>query len=229
MKHLFFIFITLLAFSCNSIKHENQNNTGYFEGVITYEIDYEPYNKHITPDLLKDQIGEKMILTFKDGNYKKEYFAPNGKLLGVRVLNLQENKMYLRSHDRDTTFWFDIRKADTKTNFSRGNDTIIFNHPAVVIETTSSVKSSELPDKVYEISDKTYFSKKLKVNPNWYKNFKEASFDEIIAVGKGIRIFEVNKGIYWIRTTKAIDIKEKSINKETLKIKLDSTTILKEI
>ena len=66
---------------------------------------------------LKELIGSKMVLTFKKGNYKKEYFSPNGDALEQRFLILKDEKSYQKTNSSDTISWFDFTQEDTKTTF----------------------------------------------------------------------------------------------------------------
>ncbi len=103
-KALILISFTISFLSCTSIK-TNKTKKKYFEGIVTYNIDYESFHKNFTRESLKETIGSKMILTFKNGNYKKEFFSPDGKLLNVRFLDLQKNRLYGKLFDNDTIFF----------------------------------------------------------------------------------------------------------------------------
>ena len=138
MKRLILLIfsITLLSPSDYSASLEK---TKYFEGQVIYDIEYTPYNKTISPNKIKEMVGSKMILTFKKGNYKKEYFSPNGKLLQERILNLKDNKSYMSTKDSDTIFWMDITKNTSNTTFEVLKDSTVLNHPCTIIKTKSAV------------------------------------------------------------------------------------------
>ncbi|MBR9845376.1 MAG: hypothetical protein GYB35_04315 [Algicola sp.] len=194
------------------------NASKYFEGQITYDIEYTPYDTEIESRRIKELIGSKMILTFKKGNYKKSYYSPSGKLLQERVLKLKDKKSYLRTYNSDTIFWFDITKNDSKTSFKVLSDTTILNHPCTVIKTTSIISGNHLDNKSMEVDGLFIYAIDLPVNPNWYKEYKEGKFNEIVKSGKGIVLATVNKGIYWEQTISARIITERKVRARELEV-----------
>jgi len=216
--------ISLFSFIDNN---SNFKKTTYFEGQITYEIEYSPYEKKFAPERIKELIGSKMILTFKKGNYKKEYFSPNGELLQERILNLKDKKYYFRTNDSDTIYWMDITKNDSKTTFEVLSDSSILNHPCTIIKTKTIVSGESFNGQSFEIGGLFKFAQDLPINPNWYKDYKEGNFNEIAKSGKGIAIVTINKGIYWEQRIKAISIIERKVKKSELNINFNNAPLKK--
>ena len=221
--------IIILIFSISLFSFINYNSDlkkeKYFEGQVTYEIEYSPYDKKFQPERIKELVGSKMILTFKKGNYKKEYFSPNGKLLQERILNLKDKKSYLRTSDSDTIYWMDITKNDSKTSFEILNDSIILNHPCTVIKTKTIVSGDNFNGRSFEVGGLFKYAKDLPINPSWYKDYKEANFNEIAKSGKGIAIVTINKGIYWEQKINVKTITERKVKKRELKINLNNAPL----
>jgi len=221
--------ILLINISCLSKKNSNNFKDDFFEGVITYNIEYKSINEGSTSERLKKIIGSKMILTFKNGNYKKEYFSPEGKLLSFRILNLTKNKSFLKMYDIDTLYWFDITKNDSKTTFIKHKDSTILDHITTGVKTKTTLRMDSYPNRTYECGGEYYFAKDLSVNPKWYKNYKEGNLNEIIKIGKGIQLLFINDSESWTQTITAIKIDKQKISNNKIKIKLSDYSILKEL
>ena len=76
----------------NNLKKNNDSIGSYFEGEIHFTIKYDSIPTYLNEDYLENAIGSKMILTFKNGNHKKEYYSPSGELLSQRFLDLSSKK-----------------------------------------------------------------------------------------------------------------------------------------
>ena len=227
-KTIILISTAFIIFSCASII-TTKTNKKYFEGVVTYNIEYESYSDKFTAKRLKEIFGSKMVLYFKNGNFNKEFYAPDGKLVSIYFLDLQKNKLYAKRNDTDTISFYDITKKKDIVNYKRIKDSIINNIPAIGIKVDALVKTKKYPDKLFTASGKYYFSKQHKINPDWYKNYKEDKKNKIFSIGKGIQILSSFKYSLWKQTIKAINIEEKPVNPEEIKIKIDNKTILEEL
>lgn len=200
-------------------------NEPYFEGQITYDIEYTSYSEKFQLEKIKEFVGSKMILTFKDGNYKKEYFSPSGTLLQKRILNLKDRKSYLKTSDTDTIFWVDITKNDSKTTFEVLNDTIILKHPCTVIKTKTIVSGKNFKEKSIEVEGLFSYAKDLPINPIWYNEYMESDFKEISKFGKGIAILTINKGMFWEQRIIATAIEKRKVKKTELDINLKNVPL----
>jgi len=129
----------------------------------------------------------------------------------------------------DTIVWFDISINDSKTKFRRINDSIVLNYETVGIETETIVSGIGNSNQSVKVTGKYFFAKKMKVNPDWYENYKEASFNEMIKIGKGIQLMYINNGLYWQQIIKANSIEHKAVKAEEITIHLDKNSILKQI
>ncbi len=222
-------FLAIITFSCGTIKGTQKEKESYFEGVITYSIDYLPLSDNYSRESLKEFIGAKMILTFEQGNFKKEYYSSNGNLLSQRYLNLDEQRSYSKSIGNDTIYWFDITKPDSKTEFIRIRDTTILNHPTIGIGTETFVSGVGFGDKTFRVVGEYYYSKSLGVDPNWYVNYKEGNFNEIIKVGKGIQLLTISEGLFWAQIISAQSIEIKDIEKSDITLEIKEDALLKEL
>lgn len=203
-----------------------QDELEYFEGQIIYDIEYTPTDDRFSAEDIAEWIGSKMILTFKDGNYKKEYFSPDGTKINERILVLKDNKSYSISNDSDTVLWVDITKHSTKTTFERLEDSTILNHPCTVIKAKATVNMS---NEIYKVEALYFYAKDLPINPTWYIDFKEGNFYDIMKLGKGIAVLEVNKGLFWEQKLMMNSVFPRKVKKSELKLQLKKDTPLKEL
>lgn len=226
----YFVCILVVIIACNSGKELTSEHDKYFEGVVTYSIEYTNSFGNIPPDKLeqlKELIGSKMVLTFKNGNYRKDFLSPSGKILGERFLNLQQEKNYHIPHDLDTIYWFDITRYDMKTDFKQIKDSVILNQPVTGVATETII--SNYGERIRTIKGIYYYAKELNVNPSWYKNYKESNFREIIKIGKGIQLYYLNEGVYWTQIIQAVDISHRKVKDSEITIRMDKNKALIEL
>lgn len=224
-----FFIIYLITYSCVPATLSREKTGKCFEGVITYSIKYTELSKDFPQESLKklDELtGSKMVLTFKNGNYRKQYFTPTGKIISERYLNLSEGKSYHRPDNTDIIYWVDITKNDSKTKFKQIKDSTIINEPVIGIQTESIVLFA---DKSMKINGEHYYSKNLRVNPNWYTNYKESNFDEIIKIGRGMQLLYYNKGPYWNQIITAVSVNHRAVKENEITIVLDEKSTLKKL
>jgi len=228
MKKIFLLIISI-SFLSFVQKDRDLEKSKYFEGQIIYDIEYSPYSDNFPSEKLKELIGSKMVLTFKKGNYKKEYFSPSGNLVQQRYLSLKDEKSYARTNDSDTIIWLDITKHESKTTFEIMKDSTILNHPCRIIKTKSIVSVEQFKNKPFEIESVFKYAKDLPVNPVWYSNYYEDNFNEIIRIGKGIAIVSIHKGILWEQKIKLKSIIKRKVKDKEIKLNISKNTPLKKI
>lgn len=222
------VFFCISIMACHNVKQISEKDS-FFEGTVTYLVKYQPYTTHFKEEALKEFICSKIIFTFKNGNYRKQYVSSNGKIISERYLDLKHKKSYLKQMDNDTMYWFDITKRDNKATFKPLRDTIITNYNLRGIETESVVSVPDLGTDSIKLKGIFYFSKKYKVNPDWYKDYHEDNFDEMINYGKGIQLFELHKGFFWEQYIYVETVTPETIDTLVIQPLMDENTILKEL
>jgi hypothetical protein len=213
---------------CASKQSKVKTNVTYFEGKVTYSINYSSQYEDLSNEYLQNSYGSYMEMYFKNGNIYKKYYNPNGQLLSERYLILKDNKSYSKSINQDTIYWFDIKKHDTKQTFKSIEDSTILNEPALGIETKGVVSGIGFGENTYDVSGKFYFSKKYMVNPKWYENFREANYNEIIKFGKGIQLLLIETNPNWTKETSFNTITPMKVDEKIFNIDSDNE-ILKEL
>ena len=221
------VLVFSIIYSIESVEVKDR----YFEGQIVYGLNYKPYQDYadINPDKIKESFGSTVVLTYKNGCNKKEYYSPDGKLLSQRYLDLKKQKAYLRTMDSDTVFWFNINVNDSKTIFTVLEDTIIRDYPCKTIKSVTTTPIKESKGEVVTTTSIHYYASDLMVNPNWFKDYNEGNFNEIIKVAKGISIESYFRGLYWEQHESAKSIQWKKVRNKDLKFELREDEVLKEI
>lgn len=192
---LFCLLILLLLGGASSHLF-TERQQAYFEGQIVYFITYTSSQPGINIESLKDALGSEMRLTFKKGSYKKEYRAPDDRLLSTRYLDLRREKSYLFKAGLDTIFWFDITSPDTKLTFTVLPDTTVLNKRCTVLETVTYHQPSNTEAPV-RLKGRYYYSQDLAVNPDWYSSYREANFNVLIKAAGGLIAKSYRQGLYW--------------------------------
>ncbi len=226
---LFYLLVLLsfLIFSCGNAKTSSNNKL--FEGAITYSLEYTPYSALLSSDTLKELLGSELKVDFKKGNYRKQYFSPGGTLLQERYLDLKEKKSYYRSLDSDTIYWFNITKTNNECTFNLLKDTVLFNYQARAVKTETTVLMKNFGKDSIKLWGLYYYSKKHKVNPQWYKDYNEDGFNEVIKYGKGISLLEVSEGVFWEKKVILKTVTPGNIEYNQIKIPINNKSILKEL
>ena len=221
MKWLIML-VLLTVIGCNSIDNKtgsdkitsNKRST-YFEGEVHYSVEYSQMESYLNEKYLKDAVGAKSILYFKDGNHRKDYFNTNGDLISQRFLDLESKKSYSIKPGEDTVYWFDITKPDSKTSFSEGADTVINEYDCLKLLTTTITPNPKFPGENFEITGVSYYAKDLKINPEWYASYFEGSYHRIAELSKAIMVLYVERLPYWTAHTKVDSVIWREIdNKE---------------
>ncbi|NHN28129.1 hypothetical protein FIA58_020820 [Flavobacterium jejuense] len=226
MNKIFILIFSALIFYSAGHKLDSKRKK-YFEGEIIYKIEYEPYEEKYQADRIKELIGSKMVLTFKHGNYKKEYFSPDGKLLQKRVLKLKDKKSYFKTYDSDTIYWIDITVNESKTQFKQLNDTVILNHPCNTIRTKTVVTGENFGGQSFEVGGVFNYAQDLAINPKWYEDYKEGNFNEIAELAKGVSLRTINEGVYWEQKIVAVSINRRKVKKSEFDINLTDKPVKK--
>jgi hypothetical protein len=222
--------VVMLISSCSILKKSSADSNHYFEGVITYDIDYDiPDSLDFTVNQLKEFVGAKMVMKFKEGNHLKQFYSSNGRLLNERVLLLEEKRYYNIVSDLDTLFYLDITKPETKTEFTRVKDSIIFNQVTIAIETNSIVPDLGYGAGPQNFVGRYHFSKELLIDPDWFKDYAEANYYEIMKMGKGIHLAFITRGRYWKQIMTAVSIQQKEVEMIDIKGRLNFDFPLREL
>lgn len=181
----------------------------YFEGIIEYDVNYTIRTEHITQEELKAHEGAKMVILFRKGEWLRKYYNAEGELISERFLDLKEKRGYQWYRHVEEIRWFDITKDESPTTFSiTGKD------HQMGYDCTKLRSVTTNPDYTF-IADFSY-ANDLHTNPDWYKDFKEGSFNKIAAeVGNTIYLKLVADTEFFVGTYTATKITERKIkNKE---------------
>jgi hypothetical protein len=226
MKIIKILFLSFLLYSCNTVKSV-KNTKIYFEGTIIYSLEYKPSSPQFSNEDIKELIGTKMIFTFKNGSYKKMFYSPDGELISIRVLDLVEKKSYMQRMESDTAYWFDITVRDTKSTFKKYTDSTLLKVPVKRIEVQSSFILDPNQENL-KFNNTYYIAKLIKINPEWFSEFKEGDYNELVKIADGITLKGISEGLYWDQIITATEIKHHIVEEE-IKFIPSAITTLKEL
>lgn len=200
MKILYKLFISVFLLS-SIISCSNNKESDLFQGVITYENNFVPKTKNYSIEALQTIFGKKSTLFFKEGNYLQKY--DQGVIL-EQIYNKEENKIYVKKNLADSLFWTDCAK---------NNDQII----DFKIEKKSEIILNTNCDKLiihYKDKTITYFfnGENLKIDPNWFSNYKYANRYKIAQLMKTLYYKCVIEYQDFIVTITATSIVEKELD-----------------
>ncbi|MDJ1470859.1 hypothetical protein [Xanthocytophaga flava] len=177
------VLYVLILSSCGQ-----QNSNGkYFEGRIEYKISYIAYDNKVTEGMLAERNGTKMIYSFKDGNYMKEYYTREGDLIQKRIYNRADNQMYMITND--TVYTYSPARSSFKlTSIKQGQDDVAFDRVChhYYMELTDSITHNKMK---YEY----YFDPTLKINPIWYAKYTEGDWNKVMDKVKCIAVKYTNE------------------------------------
>jgi len=137
------------------------DDKNYFEGRIIYKNEYIIKTNKVDTTYLDKIFGKTADLYFKEGNYLEKY---DGGSSLEQLYNKLDNKVYLKKDQSDTLYWFSCDKPGQKIlkfEINRKKEKIV------------GIDCDELVTYYDNKTVSFYFnSDTLKINPDWYLNFK---------------------------------------------------------
>ena len=202
----YIILVIILSFQLTT---RCQDTLKYFEGIITYKMSHKVLNSEIDEEKVAAVYGDQMTLTFKNGFGRKEYYY-KGKLKQVRQYHPIKtlNSQYFLAID--TIYQYHPYKNDFNIiEYKILADTIIdsITLSGIRIKTNYKKNLSDTMTYIY------YFYNKLRVNPQWYKDFAEGDWNKIIIDKKSLcYFFSIETTHRYINYYKIVDIQWKKID-----------------
>jgi hypothetical protein len=161
-----------LIFLFPATKPEANN---YFEGKVVYKHSIIIKNKKVDSVALKEFVGSGSTLYFKEGNYLHTY---DGGFFVRDIYRKDDNKGYFKTGPNDTSYWIDCGK--------RGDQIIKF----AFTPKKEKILGIDCDELVIYYNDNIvtdyYNPDSLRINPDWFKNFKLDGQDQIDQKEKSI-------------------------------------------
>lgn len=157
----------------------------YFEGQIISSNEYSVLNENISIEDLKNTFGTKEVMSFKDGFFKKNYYNPEGGLIMTAIYDQENNKLY-REYAGENVTYFSI---PSENNFICSYEEIgtaeILNTACDKVKLNIKPKTGTLgyDDNMTIIY---YLSNTFKLDPEWYNEYKESCYNEVISIYPGM-------------------------------------------
>jgi hypothetical protein len=202
--HLLFILLPVLA--------SGQN---YFQGEIHYSREIKAKSKKVNLPMAYQTIGKGTTLLFKDGNFRHNY---DGGIFEFELYNRFENKLYLKRRENDTIYWHDCSKGGSSI---KNLETLV--QRKKVLGILCDEIRIQYPD---HIKVEYYNSDSVKINPQWFADFKRDDQYKIDAIQNSIFLRSETDFPLITIILEAIKIERKKIDMNLFKIPKDA--ILKE-
>lgn len=225
LQHIYLIgllIIGIVAASCGDSREKSTQESKkgkYFQGEITYTFEYEAKVPLVQISDLENAFGSSCKLVFKEGNYKLTYFSPDGSLIKESILDLKSKKSFTHKIGSDTVYWYDISMEDPFImEFTTRDDTLVNDLECYVIDSHVKLRDTlNTPDR-YEVHYSTLFAKKLRIDPDWYRDFSVESYNELTRMVRSLKLEETYFSQKWISRKKCNSIVWRKVHDNELSI-----------
>jgi hypothetical protein len=203
----------LVACNFNQKKNTDEKNLESFEGMITYDVTIEVNDSALAANhgqFYKELYGDKAIIYINDDGSIYRTF-PNSGVNGFhsRGYNPSQNVIYeeIRSED-SISIWSATKFEWTFIGKKVGEYDTICDLPCSSIQ----YRGYEKDDISDTLSFKYFYSSKLYLNPEPYKNWTDSFSGEILQIMKSYMLSsEIINSNYTVRM-RAVEIDRKEIN-----------------
>lgn len=206
---LFYFFLFIFCSSTTSKKEK-----GYFEGKISYKNEYLIKSNKVDSAFFNRAFGKTAVLLFKNGNYFEKY---DGGTMLEQFYIRKENKIYIKKSQSDTLYWTDCGIANEKMlkyKINKKREIIL------------GIECDELVTYYKNKIVSFYFnSDTLKINPDWYKDFKVANKNMNIQVIKALYLKYKFECADFIATVTATSISQQKVDNDVFIIPRDKILI----
>lgn len=214
VKLVWVLVLSFHFYSCTT-KKGMINESDYFEGKIYYSIEYSNIHSVFGDINLEEFLGNKAILSYKQGNYKKEFYNAT-ELVMVTYRNKEERRFYMEELDSDTIDYYYTNNSEYKTTIDLSSIENILNYDCVKVLSYSTPK--DMNSLETDISCKIYIAKDLKVDPQWYVDYIDGSQDEIYKSVPGLPLREIKTSKNYHSNQVAYKVERVKISNEELKL-----------
>ena len=190
---------------------------GLFEGKIKYAVSVEtfqddhPWNKY-----LEKKWGDTLVVSHsKDGFQKRDYINSFPQGFSWTIYNPINNNFYSKWHSLDTIYHYNcIDRFSTLEKFGEIKEVEINGEKYKMIELVT-----KNPTYGNEVRFKYYFDEKLKMNSEFYKNYRDGFFDLLYKKTNSHLIgwTQTEVEVYKV-TFKAVEFIEERMDGEVFKI-----------
>ncbi len=202
--------LTIIAV-CAATVLFGQGNKRFFEGTVTYDIEYTPLKKEVTVENLNKHFGSKLIFSTRSGFTKKCFYDGTDTLLETRIFdpNSVLNSRILKN--RDTVYQYHpSNNVYTTLALEELPDTVIDGSHLEGIKIVMKITKSKHGN---PISIWYYFDKELRTDPKYFSKFTEGDWNKIIKMKKAIATYYViDNGFSYIARYKAVKIEHQSFD-----------------
>lgn len=200
------IISVFLVAGCIGSKVSSTNGTSdFFEGKIVYDLNYISKQENVSNERIQQFIGSKMIFFIKNGNTRREYYNPEGKLLNFRIFNQKDHISYMNIVDEDTIFYHDPIVEEFDNEIKKEED--IHTIAGYECSKISVISTPKAGFEKYGINSSNYYiTPELKINPEWFSNFNSDGYNAVVALGKGCALGIDSSSKWWDQELRATEV-----------------------
>ena len=187
----------------------------YFEGVITYRIDFEIKNGIYSKEDLRELHGHRIETMYKQGSYRQEIFDKEGKSLSVSIADCRQAKFFNDHRTFEKVVYVDLADNPISTEIEIVGEEKVLGYQTRIVKNSYKAQhkfNSHIEGYLYSISEE------IPVDPSWSEEMRLGNFNKLIKKVSGIilKSVEISKDYDLIQT--AIKIEKKAIPWDTFDI-----------
>lgn len=177
-----------------------------FEGKIFYSNKYKSNNPQVTDQQLTSMMGSSQEYLIKGGDYKS---IANGTLVQWQLYRNNENKLYTKMSNSETTFW---------------NDASIQGDEVLKVEVNKEVteilgyKCDEIILTCKSGTQKYYFNRDLSVNTTLFTTHKFGNWFDYLSKSNSLPLKSVIETAQFTIESVATEVKAMKLDSDTFEI-----------
>ncbi len=123
--------------------------------------------------------------------------------------------------------WVDCSVQDSKSHFKKVQGSVVLGYPTICLELETEVGG--FGEWTPIVKSKYHYGKELKINPDWYINYLEANFNEIVKIAPGMLLNATSDDFFWISKKTALKVEQRKVNSKDLIFTIKKDEVLKEL
>lgn len=217
MKALINVLYILLLIS-PLVKGQSQvKDSQEFEGVIYYDVSYQPTQNQLPSSYFEETRGNKLHYYYKKGNILRVYLNESDTVR-VEAFLAQNNRLYARFMDSDTVYWYSAAEMYASLIESgKGKSEKIREEMCESYFVKMKLPlQGQAASKDITISYHYYFGESLKIDKNHFKNYNEGFFNKIVDFSQALPVKTQTIGnLYTDITTELVKAQKTTLNEST--------------
>ncbi len=182
-----------------------------FEGKILYKNIFVSKLPNVTTEKFTKLIGSEQEYYIKDGKYLS---ITNGLLTPVQLYKNSTNRIYTKTGSSDTVFCIDASLEKNNIIESKIEETkeVILGYKCKML----TIKTSNNTNYIY------YFSEKLKINPESFKNHNYSHWYSYLTISKAIPLKTILENKQFKMVSEAVKVESQKLQDSKFEMPIDA-------